>query len=104
MFIKKIIMGIFLLSLLNGCAQNTAFLGPLYTLGTTGNSLQAGISYGSNQIVSKVTGKTAGENIQEILQPKTNDSELRKLLKKRITQTRKKLDFKKINTLPNNKN
>ena len=104
MVIKKIITGIFLLVFLSGCAQNSAFLGSLYTLGTTGNSLQAGISYGSNQAVSKITGKTTSENIKEILQPKTKDSELRKLLKKRIIQTRKKLNFNNINTQSNHNN
>ena len=104
MIAKKITVGLLLLCALNGCAQNTVLLGPLYTLGTTGNSLQAGLSYGSNHVVTKMTGKTAGENIEEILQPKTRDSELRKLLKKRIIETRKKLSFKKINTQFNQKN
>ena len=73
MIIKKIILGIFFLCLLNGCAQSTAFLGPIYTFGTTGNAYQAGFSYGSDRIITSLTGKSTGQNIKEILQPKKKD-------------------------------
>ena len=88
-----------LICFLSGCAQNTALLGPIYTFGSTGNIYQAGLTYGSNEALTKVTGKSAGDNLKEILQPDTNDSELRKLLKKRIIEVRKKL-----NTNPGNLN
>ena len=64
----KVILSISLLILFNGCAQNTAFLGPLYTLGTTGSALQAGVSYGTGYVVKKATGKTTSENIELILE------------------------------------
>jgi len=89
--LKKIIIGIFFINFLAGCVQSTALLGPIYTLGTTGNTLQAGLSYGSNKAISKITGKTTSENVKEILEPNANDSELRELLKKRIIEVRKKL-------------
>jgi len=73
MIIKKIILGIFFLCLLNGCAQSTAFLGPIYTFGTTGNAYQAGFSYGSDRVITSLTGKSTGQNIKEILQPKKKD-------------------------------
>ena len=41
----------------NGCAQNTALLGPIYTIGTTGNTLQAGVSYGTSYAIKKVRTK-----------------------------------------------
>ena len=82
MIIKKIISGIFFLCLLNGCAQSTAFLGPIYTFGTTGNAYQAGFSYGSNKIVTSLTGKSTVENVEHLLKAKKQDSDLKKLVKK----------------------
>ena len=60
---KKIIFGIFLISLLGGCATPTAMLGPAYTLNSSGSVLQAGFSYGSNQLITAYTGKTPIENL-----------------------------------------
>ena len=65
--------------LFNGCMQSTAMLGPVYTLGSTGNTLQAGISYGSNKVITKF------KKIQK------KDDELRSFLKARIVETRKKI-------------
>ena len=64
MSLKKIFAGLFLLFFLNGCVQSTALLGPAYTLASTGNIYQAGLSYGSNQAVTKITGKSPTENIK----------------------------------------
>jgi len=91
--LKKLILGIIFLSFLNGCLQNTAFLGPMYTLSSTGNVFQAGLSYGSSKVVTGITGKTPGENIKDILQPKDEDSAFEKLIKKRIKETRKKMNL-----------
>ena len=93
--LKKKIVLIFILSFLTSCAQNAALLGPIYTYGSTGSALQTGLSYGSNKVITKVTGKSAGDNVKEILEPNTNDDALRKLLKARIIKTRKKLNLKK---------
>ena len=59
MILKNIIIGIFLISILCGCAQNVALLGPALTIGTTGNIMQAGMQYGTNQAIKKETGKDA---------------------------------------------
>ena len=64
---KKIILGIFIVSLLSGCSSPTAMLGPVYTLTSTGNVYQTGFSYGSNQLITKYTGKTPIENLKNIL-------------------------------------
>jgi|TARA_B110001452_G_scaffold259179_1_gene255228 hypothetical protein len=93
MILKKLIIAIFFLGTLNGCAQNTALLGPIYTMSTTGNVYQAGLSYGSDRAVTSLTGKSTGENVKELLKPKKEDSEFQKLVKKRITETRKKLNL-----------
>ena len=63
---KKIILGLFIVSFLGACASPTAMLGPAYTLTSSGNVFQAGLSYGSNEMITKYTGKTPLENLQEI--------------------------------------
>ena len=76
MILKKIIAGLFLLFFLNGCVQNTALLGPAYTMASTGSISQAGLMYGSNQAVKKVTGKSPTENIKSLTdskKPKIDD-------------------------------
>ena len=69
---KKIIFGFFTLSFLAGCASPTAMLGPAYTLTSTGNVLQAGLSYGSNEMITMYTGKTPIENVKEIASNQKN--------------------------------
>ena len=62
MIIKKTIVGFFLLYFLNGCVQGTVFLGPTYTLVSTGSIYQTGVSYGSSKAIKKITSKTSTEN------------------------------------------
>ena len=69
---KKIVFGLFTLSFLAGCASPTAMLGPAYTLNSTGNVLQAGLSYGSNEMITMYTGKTPIENVKEIASNQNN--------------------------------
>ena len=66
MFLKKIIIVLFVLCFLNGCGQSIVLLGPAYTLVSTGNIYQAGLSYGSDQAVKKVTGMSSTENIKNL--------------------------------------
>ena len=96
MSLKKIFAGLFLLFFLNGCVQNTALLGPVYTLATTGNIYQAGLSYGSNQAVTKITGKSPTENIKSFTDRKKskideeqNYDEFIALVKNKIEKTSK---------------
>ena len=96
MILKKIIAGLFLLFLLNGCVQSTALLGPAYTLTSTGNIYQAGLTYGSNQAVKKITGKSPTENIKSLVDNKKikieeqeRQEEFFALVKSRIEKTSK---------------
>ena len=96
MFLKKIIAGLFLLFFLNGCVQSAALLGPAYTLTSTGNVFQAGLSYGSNQVVKKITGKSTTENIKSFVddnkikvEEEENHEEFFALVKSRIEKTSK---------------
>ena len=63
---KKLILGLFLFSMLGACGAPTAMLGPAYTFNTTGNIAQAGLSYGSDYLITSYTGKTTIENIEDI--------------------------------------
>jgi hypothetical protein len=67
MILKKICIKVFLLVLLNGCVQNTALLGPVLTVASTGNISQGGISYAATKTIKKVTGKTVKENLENVL-------------------------------------
>ena len=66
MFNKKIIFGLFIISFLGACTSPTAMLGPAYTLTSTGNIYQSGLTYGSNELITMYTGKTPIQNIKEI--------------------------------------
>ena len=96
MILKKIIAGLFLLFFLNGCVQNTALLGSAYTMASTGNIYQAGLTYGSNQAVKKITGKSTTENIKSFVddnkikvEEEENHEEFFALIKSRIEKTSK---------------
>ena len=96
MILKKIIAGLFLLFFLNGCVQSAALLGPAYTMASTGNVFQAGLSYGSNHAVKKITGKSPTENIKSFTDRKKskideeqNYDEFIALVKNKIEKTSK---------------
>ena len=96
MILKKIFAGLFLLFFLNSCVQSAALLGPAYTLASSGNIYQAGLSYGSNQAVKKITGKSPTENIQNLVDNKKKkikeeekQEEFFALVKSRIEKTSK---------------
>ena len=69
---KKLISSLFILSLLNACSSPTAMIGPAYTLTSSGNIIQAGLSYGSNEMITMYTGKTPLENLQKITTDEKN--------------------------------
>ena len=69
---KKIIFGLFIVSLLGACTSPTAMLGPAYTFSSSGNVFHTGLNYGSNQVITEYTGKTPIENIKELTKSKKN--------------------------------
>jgi len=95
MILKKILIILFFICFLNGCVQSTALLGPAYTLASTGNIYHASLTYGSNEVIKKTTGKTTTENIkslldkQEIIVEEENYDEFFALVKSRIEKTHK---------------
>jgi len=69
---KKIIFGLFILGLLSACGAPTAMLGPAYTFSSTGSLAQAGLTYGSNELITSYTGKTPIENLEIITSENLN--------------------------------
>ena len=99
---KKVIFGLFLFSMLGACGAPSAMLGPAYTFTTTGNIAQAGLTYGSNTLITSYTGKTPIENIEDItsknisvkknIQKQTLQSEdFYQLVKSKIEMTKGKI-------------
>ena len=91
---KKLTIGLLMFVFLGACASPTAMLGPAYTFSPSGNVLQAGFSYGSNQMITAYTGKTPIENLKEAVPIKKNikkqtleSEEFYILLKSRIDKT-----------------
>ena len=96
---RKILLLLFVLTLLSSCAQSTALLGPVITIGNTGNVMQAGFSYGSNMVVKHATGNTPGKHITSYVEEKRKEKKIRKeianYLETHIKIMRKKLSIKK---------
>ena len=96
MRVKKLILALFVINFTYGCSSPTAMLGPAYTLSTSGNVLQASLSYGSNEIITNYTGKTPIENVKDFVlsnnenvKKKTLESEeFYNLVKNKIDNTR----------------
>lgn len=87
---KKFIFSLFLLGFLGACGAPTAMIGPAYTLTSTGNLAQAGLSYGSNKLITNYTGKTPLENIGEMT---SNNALVEKNIQK---QTLESNEFQKL--------
>ena len=65
---------------LSGCFQSIALLGPAITGASTGKIYEAGLSYGTNMILERATGKTTSEHMWDIL----NSKEVKRLNKKKF--------------------
>ena len=61
---KKVLFFIAMGVILNGCTQYSSFLGPTYTIATTGNVYQAGLYYQSSSLIKKKTGKSESEVVK----------------------------------------
>ena len=80
---KKLIFGLSMVIFLGACTTPTAMLGPVYTLSSTGNTFQAGLSYGTNELITNYTGKTPIENLQKI---SSENNKTRNIKKKKNTR------------------
>ena len=73
---KKLLLILISFLLLGACAQSTAFIGPAITIGSSGNVMQAGFSYGSNMAVKKATGKTTSEHVSSYIKEKNDKKKI----------------------------
>ena len=94
---KKLSFLISNLVLLSGCVQTAAMVGPAVTVATTGNVLQASLSYGTNLTIKETTGKSPAEHISNYKNKKKIEKDLENLLKKHIESTRKKISMRAKN-------
>ena len=76
---------IFILVILNGCAEYTALVGPSYTMAKTGNIVNATGSMAASYGFKKTTGKSPGEYINSFAKNydegnsySNNENEIRK--------------------------
>ena len=83
MGINKAFIYIAVVTILSGCAQSTAMLGPAITLASTGNASQAGITFFTNKAVEKETGMDTVSFVSNKIE-------------KQNSKTRLKRDFKKL--------
>jgi hypothetical protein len=58
---KKIFLLISMITILNGCAQTTSFMGPSYTMAKSGSIIQASSSFAASYGFKQVTGTTPGD-------------------------------------------
>ena len=96
---RKILIILLSLVFLSACAQSTALIGPIITIGNTGNVMQAGLSYGSNMAIKQTSGKMPGELVTYYIEEKKEKKKIRKeivsYLESHIKIMRKKLSVKK---------
>jgi len=84
---KKIIVIIISFVFLGACAQSTVLLGPVISVGSSGNVMQAGFSYATNVVVKQTTGKVPSEHVSSYIEEKKEE----KKLKKRDAKIRKEM-------------
>ena len=84
--IRKLVIYLFFLTTLNGCAQGLAFLGPVLSYSKTGSVMQSALSYGTNVAFKKVKDKSSTENMENAFdENKTiNNSDFFKSAKNKI--------------------
>ena len=93
------LLSIFLFT--TGFIQLFSILGPGWTIFSSGNVYKAATQFLIDQSIKKETGKNTltyiGDEIKTKKQEADLDRQLRNLVKKRIMETRAKLDLSKIN-------
>ena len=72
---KKIFLLFISFSLLTGCVQSVALLGPALTVVKTGSIQQAFLGESINQGIKKETGKNVSEHVMQFLNKDTKGQE-----------------------------
>ena len=95
MGINKLFICIVLGIILSGCAQSTAMLGPAFTLASTGNVSQAGITFFTNKAVEEETGMDTVSFVSNKIDEQNSKTRLKREFKNMVEinflKTREKL-------------
>ena len=98
---KKYLLYAFLLITLNGCLQSSvSFIGPAYTVASTGNIYQAGLSITVNQTLLHTTGENTFEYANRIIKDLENYKE-KKLNKSNLLKSKDHHNLR-LNEVKNN--
>ena len=76
---------------LSGCIQSTALLGPVVTIATTGNVMQAGFQYGAHTAIKNETGKDVITHLKDVVEEEQDNKKLKLTIKDIAKNTFKKL-------------
>ena len=95
MGINKAFIYIAVVTILSGCAQSTAMLGPAITLASTGNASQAGITFFTNKAVENETGMDTVSYVSNKIEEQNSKTKIKREFKKMVetnfVKTREKL-------------
>tara|TARA_B100001996_G_C18589523_1_gene565521 strand:- start:629 stop:946 length:318 start_codon:yes stop_codon:yes gene_type:complete len=95
MGINKVFIYIAVVTILSGCVQSTAMLGPAITLASTGNVSQAGVTFFTNKAVEEETGMNTVSFVSKKIEEKSTRTKLRREFKNLVStnfeKTRQKL-------------
>ena len=95
MGINKAFIYIAVVTILSGCVQSTAMLGPAITLASTGNASQAGITFFTNKAVEKETGMNTVSYVSKKIEQQNSKTKLKRefknLVETNFVKTREKL-------------
>ena len=71
---KKSIFFVTIFTILNGCTQFAAVVGPTFTMATTGSVVQTSASVATSYGVKKKTGKSPSEHINSLIKKNFEDN------------------------------
>ena len=95
MGINRILIYIIAVVVLSGCVQSTAMVGPVFTMASTGNVSQAGLTFFTNKAVEEETGMDTVSFVSKKIEEKNSKNKLKrkfnKLVKNNFEKTRQKL-------------
>ena len=95
MGINKLLICILMGTILSGCAQSTAMLGPAITLASSGNVSQAGLTFFTNKAVEKETGMDTVAFVSNKIDEQNSKTKLKREFKNMVEinflKTREKL-------------
>ena len=95
MGINRIFIYIIAVVVLSGCVQSTAMVGPVFTMASTGNVSQAGLTFFTNKAVEEETGMDTVSFVSKKIEEKNSKTKLKrkfnKLVKNNFEKTRQKL-------------